>query len=46
MYASSGPANETVKLLLEAGAKINATGSLEGFTAIMFAAAKWEQVIY
>jgi ankyrin repeat protein len=40
MYASSGPFYETVKLLLEKGARVNIQGTLEGFTALMTAAAE------
>jgi len=40
MYASSGPFAETVELLLENGAEVNIQGSLEGFTALMTAAAE------
>ena len=46
MYASSGPANETVKLLLEAGAEVNVTGNIEGFTALMFAAAEGQTEVF
>jgi ankyrin repeat protein len=40
LYASSGPFEETVTLLLTRGAEVNAQGSLEGFTALMTAAAE------
>jgi ankyrin repeat protein len=40
MYASSGSFPETVELLLEKGATVNVQGSLEGFTALMTAAAE------
>lgn len=40
MYASSGPFEETVKLLLAKGAEVNVQGTLEGFTALMTAAAE------
>ena len=40
MYASSGPFEETVKLLLASGAEVNVQGTLEGFTALMTAAAE------
>ncbi len=40
MYASSGPFTETVELLLEKGAEVNVQGTLEGFTALMTAAAE------
>ena len=40
MYASSGPFAETVKLLLTRGAEVNVQGTLEGFTALMTAAAE------
>jgi ankyrin repeat protein len=40
MYASSGPFPETVVLLLKKGAKVNVQGKLEGFTALMTAAAE------
>jgi ankyrin repeat protein len=39
-YASSGPYVETVKLLLDMGAEVNVQGTLEGFTALMTAAAE------
>ena len=40
MYASSGPFAETVELLLSNGASVNVQGKLEGFTALMTAAAE------
>jgi ankyrin repeat protein len=40
MYASSGPFKQTVELLLKNGADANVQGSLEGFTALMTAAAE------
>ena len=40
MYASSGPFAETVDLLLTKGAEVNVQGTLEGFTALMTAAAE------
>jgi ankyrin repeat protein len=40
MYASSGPFPEVVKLLFENGAEANTRGTLEGFTALMTAAAE------
>jgi ankyrin repeat protein len=40
MYASSGPYPETVELLLKKGAAVNVQGKLEGFTALMTAAAE------
>ena len=40
MYASSGPFEETVKLLLTNGAEVDVQGTLEGFTALMTAAAE------
>jgi len=40
MYASSGPYAETVGLLLSKGAEVNVQGALEGFTALMTAAAE------
>ena len=40
LYASSGPFEETVKLLLTNGAKVDVQGTLEGFTALMTAAAE------
>ena len=40
MYASSGPHAETVELFLEKGAEVNVQGTLEGFTALMTAAAE------
>ena len=40
LYASSGPFAETVELLLEKGAEVNVQGELEGFTALMTAAAE------
>ena len=40
MFASSGPFEETVKLLLKKGASVNTQGTLEGFTALMTAAAE------
>jgi len=40
MYASSGPFPETVELLLKKGAGVNIQGELEGFTALMTAAAE------
>ena len=40
MYASSGPHAETVELFLKKGAEVNGQGTLEGFTALMTAAAE------
>lgn len=40
LYASSGPFGETVGLILEKGADSNVQGTLEGFTALMTAAAE------
>ena len=40
MYASSGPFSGTVELLLKKGAEVNVQGELEGFTALMTAAAE------
>lgn len=40
LYASSGPFVDTVEILLDAGADVNIQGSLEGFTALMTAAAE------
>jgi len=40
MYASSGPYAQTVELLLEKGAEVNVQGRLEGFSALMTAAAE------
>jgi ankyrin repeat protein len=40
MYASSGPFAETVVLLLTRGAEVDVQGTLEGFTALMTAAAE------
>ena len=40
MYASSGPFSGTVELLLKKGAEVNVQGKLEGFTALMTAAAE------
>lgn len=40
LYASSGPFGETVKLLLTKGAEVDLQGKLEGFTALMTAAAE------
>jgi ankyrin repeat protein len=40
MYASSGPFKETVEFLLKKGAAVNDQGKLEGFTALMTAAAE------
>lgn len=40
LYASSGPYPETVELLLKKKAKVNIQGTLEGFTALMTAAAE------
>ena len=40
MYGSSGPFKETVELLLKKGADVDAQGKLEGFTALMTAAAE------
>jgi ankyrin repeat protein len=40
MYASSGPFKETVELLLKKGADVDVQGALEGFTALMTAAAE------
>jgi ankyrin repeat protein len=40
MYASTGPFNETVSLLLKAGAETNLFDNEEHFTALMFAAAE------
>lgn len=40
LYASSGPFAPTVELLLKSGADVNVQGSLEGFTALMTAAAE------
>ena len=45
MYASSGPFEETVKLLLTKGAQVNVQGTLEGFTALMTAAAEGQTEI-
>ena len=42
MYASSGPFSGTVELLLKKGAEVNIQGKLEGFTALMTAAAEGE----
>ncbi|MEJ2085110.1 MAG: ankyrin repeat domain-containing protein [Acidobacteriota bacterium] len=40
MYASSGPFTETVELQLKEGSEVNLQGTLEGFTALMTAAAE------
>lgn len=40
MYASSGPFKETVELLLQNGAETNFQDTVEGFTALMTAAAE------
>ncbi len=40
MYAASGPNQETVAVLLDAGADPNIADTAEGFTALMFAAAE------
>jgi ankyrin repeat protein len=40
LYASSGSFAETVELLLKKGAAVNTQGTLEGFTALMTAAAE------
>ncbi len=40
LYASSGPFEETVNLLLIKGAEVDVQGTLEGFTALMTAAAE------
>lgn len=40
LYASSGPFVETVEVLLDAGAEVDTQGTLEGFTALMTAAAE------
>jgi ankyrin repeat protein len=40
MYASSGPFSATVDLLLNKGSMVNVQGKLEGFTALMTAAAE------
>ena len=40
LYASSGPYAETVELLLKKNARVNVQGTLEGFTALMTAAAE------
>ena len=40
MYASSGPFADTVGLLLDKGAEVDIQGSVEGFTALMMAAAE------
>jgi len=40
MYASSGPYGDTVMLLLSRGAEVDVQGKLEGFTALMTAAAE------
>ena len=45
MYASTGPYADTVKVLLEAGAKVNLIDNQEGFTALMFAAAEGQSEI-
>lgn len=42
IHASSGPFPETVTMLIDAGADVNATESTEGFTALMTAAAMGE----
>ena len=39
MYSSSGPFQDTVELLMQKGAEVNVQGELEGFTALMTAAA-------
>ena len=43
MYASSGPFGETVELLLTKGAEVDIQGTLEGFTALMTAAAEGQR---
>ena len=40
MFASTGPFPSTIRLLLEAGADVNATDSAEHFTPVMFAASE------
>ena len=40
MFASSGPFQKTVELLLKKGAQVDVQGKLEGFTALMTAAAE------
>ena len=40
LFASSGPFEETVALLLKKGAAVDVQGTLEGFTALMTAAAE------
>ena len=45
LYASSGPFAETVELLLKKGAEVNVQGTLEGFTALMTAAAEGQEKV-
>jgi len=45
LYASSGPYAETVELLLKKGAEVNVQGTLEGFTALMTAAAEGQEKV-
>ena len=40
MFAASGPFSETVQLLTENGAELNQQDSVEGWTALMYAAAE------
>ena len=40
MYASTGPFAETVQLLIDAGANVNAADAQENWTPLMFAAAE------
>jgi ankyrin repeat protein len=45
MYASSGPHAETVELFLKKGAEVDVQGTLEGFTALMTAAAEGQMEV-
>ena len=45
MYASSGPHAETVDLFLKKGAEVDVQGTLEGFTALMTAAAEGQMEV-
>ena len=45
MYASSGPFPQTVELLIQSGAQVNRIDTVEGWTALMVAAAEGHQPV-